>query len=288
MTSEFKSSITSDKVETDNTNFATVKADQTCEEVLIPREESFRQLNWQVTLEKGSVYKPQEDVGIYAQEVDCKYGVQVGADIFGRDRVLLAHGGAAHSAIGDTDETPIVGTRVLGSVVSEGSIKITEPASKADDWEDRPVTIYGDVFGSHITIERPVVVYGSIRAEQTLQIDAPTVVLGEARSEGKLEASDLLALCISARNNLILGRNAVTINPILKSNEGEITIAESVGLLDSETLAKFQTENEIDRISLGPWLFEQDALWEAGVLLPEDIVARNVGIILINRLPHFD
>lgn len=279
MTEEFKSSITSDKVETDNRNFATVKADQTCEEALIPREDAFRQLNWQVTLEKGSVYKPQDDVGIYAQEIDCKYGVQIGSDIFGRDSISLAHGGAVHSAVGDAEEKPVVGTRILGTVASEGSVEVVEPTSKAADWEDRPVTVYGDVLGSHVTINEPLVVYGNLVAEQTIRVDAPTVVLGEVHSQGSLEATDLFALTISAHDDIILGKRVATVNPVVRSTDGEITIADAVGLLDSTTLAEIQAEHDLDRLSLGPWLFDEELLWESSRLLPEDITSTESGAV---------
>ena len=278
MTEKFKSSITSDKIETDNRDFATVKADQMCEEALIPRKESFRQLKWDVTLEKGVVYKPQEDIGIYARSIDCKYGVQVASDIFGRENIKLTHGGAAHSGLeSDGEEPSVVGTRVLGSVASEGTIEIVEPTSKADDWEGRPVTVYGDIIGKQVTVDEPLVVYGNIIAEKALRIDAPTVVLGEARSEGTLEASDILALTISAEDDIVLGKNVITVNPVIQSAEGQITFANNVGLLDSDTLARIQDENDIERISMGPWLFDQGTIWDSGVLVDEDIMSAGEG-----------
>jgi hypothetical protein len=278
MTDEFTSTITSDKVETDNRTFATVRADQTCEEALIPGEEPFRQLEWSVTLEKGSVYNPEEEAtGIYAEEIDCKYGVQIGGDMFGRNGISLAHGGSVHSSLGDDEENPVIGTRVLGTVASEGKVEVTEPASKAEDWEERPVTIYGDLFGSHITIDRPLLVYGNIVAENTLRVDAPTVVLGDVRSEGIIEASDLFALTIFATKDIVLGTNAVTINPVVHSAEGEVTLADRVGVLDSGTLATIQEENDLDRIAFGPWLFEEDALWEPSVLYQDDVMSHGDG-----------
>ena len=179
MAEEIQGAITSDKVETDNTNFATVKADQTCEEALVPRENAFRQLTWQVTMEKGSVYNPPEEIGIYAEEVECKYGVQVEGDVFGRQGVSIEHGGAAHSA---SDEGETIGARILGSVVSEGQIEVIEAGSKLEDHEERPVTIYGDVVGSHVSFDRPTIVYGCVRAGRTLRVNAPTVVLGDIYS----------------------------------------------------------------------------------------------------------
>lgn len=278
MTEEYTSTITSDKVETDNRTFATVRADQTCEEPLIPGEEPFRQLEWSVTLEKGSVYNPEEEgIGIYAQEIDCKYGVQVGGDMFGRQEISLASGGAAHSSLGGEEETPVIGTRVLGTVASDGSIEITEPASKAEDWHERPVTIYGDLFGARLTIDRPLFVYGNVVAEESLRVDAPTVVLGDAHSGGSLEASDLFALTVSAEEDVVLGTNAVTVNPVVRAAEGSVTIADSVGLLDSATLATIQEKNDLDHISVGPWIFQEEALWDGAALYPEDIMSNGEG-----------
>lgn len=280
MTEEFTSTITSDKVETDNRTFATVRADQTCEEALIPGEEPFRQLEWSVTLEKGSIYNPEEgSVGIYAEEVDCKYGVQVGADVFGRNGVSLAYGGAAHSTLGEDGESPVVGTRVLGTVASEGNVEVTNPASKANDWAQRPVTVYGDLLGSHVTVDRPLFVYGNIVAENTLRVNAPTVVLGDIRSEGLIEASDLFALTISATGDIVLGANTATVNPVIHSTDGEVKLAHRVGLLNSETLARIQSQNDLDRISFGPWLLQEDTLWESGVLYQDDISSRGSGTV---------
>jgi predicted acyltransferase (DUF342 family) len=278
MTDEILSSITSDKVETDNTNFATLQADQTCEEVLIPRDNPVRQLNWQVTLEKGSVYNPQENVGIYAKEVECKYGVQVDGTVFGRDSVSVEHGGARHSAVENEEGgTSTIGARILGSLISEGSTDIVEPDAKLDDWEARPVTVYGDLIGGHVSIERPVIVYGSVVAEQMLWVDAPAVVLGDVRSNGSIEATDLFAFSITARDDLTLGRNVVTVNPTIWSEEGTVTFADDVGILDSETLATVQEEHELDGVSLGPWLFDEEAVWEGSRLVDADITPRGDG-----------
>jgi hypothetical protein len=267
MTEEILSAITSDKVETDNRTFATLQADQTCEEPLIPRENPFRQLDWRVTIEKGAIYKPQEGVGIYAQDVDCKYGVQIDGDVFGRGEISLEYGGAAHAAAADEDEDPpTIGTRILGSIVSEGSVKIVSPDAKLDDWEARPVKIYGDVTADHLMIEEPTIVYGNVVVEERLLVDAPLVVIGEARSEGSLEASDICAFSISARNDIVLGTNAVTVNPAIRSQEGSITVAERVGILDSETLATIQQRHDVSAITLGPWLFDESAIWQGSTL----------------------
>jgi len=278
MTDEVMGAITSDKVETDNTNFATLKADQTCEEALIPRDNAVRQLNWQVILEKGSVYNPQEDVGIYAQEVDCKYGVQVDGTVYGRDTVSLEHGGAIHSAVSEEGEDPpIIGARILGSVVSDGSIDIESPDSKLDDWAERPVTVYGDLLGSHVSIEEPTVVYGNLVAEQMAWIDAPTMVFGDVHSEGAIEATDLFAVSISARDDVTLGENVVTVNPAVRSVEGEITLADSVGLFDSATLAAIQDANDIDDITLGPWVLAADEVWDGSTLVAADVLDQGDG-----------
>jgi len=270
MTEEVKGAITSEKIETDNTNFATVRADQTCEEVLVPRENAYRQLNWQITFEKGSVYKPQEDVGIYADEVDCKYGVQIRGDVFGRSAVGLEHGGAAHSGADRADgETPVVGARVIGSVLSEGQVDVTEPASRMDDWKPRPVQVYGDVVGDHVTVEAPTVVYGTVNAETTLRANAPLVVVGDVRSEGIIEASDLFAFSVSARDDVTLGHNVAVINPELRSDEGSLTIADRVGVLTPDLLERIHEGNDVDAV--GPWVFDVDAIWEGSALVPADI-----------------
>jgi|GEM_PF-5901667 len=265
MTDEFRGAITSDKVETDNTNFATVKADQTCEEPLLPRENAFRQLNWQVTLEKGSVYRPQEDVGIYAKEVDCKYGVQISGTVFGRDRVTLEHGGARHAALEGEDDDPVyVGTRVSGSVVSEGEIVVEEADAKHDDWTERPAVVYGDVIGSHVTVERPLVVYGNVVAENTVRADAPLVVLGDVKSSGLLEASSLFAFSVVARDDVTLGTETAVVNPVIRSLDGSITLGGAVAVFDSATLAAVTDTGDLGSVAIGPWVLEEAALWGEG------------------------
>ncbi|WP_251342724.1 hypothetical protein [Haloplanus halophilus] len=277
MPEEAKGAITSDKVETDNTNFATVRADQTCEEVLVPRENAYRQLNWQVTLEKGSIYKPQEDVGIYADEVDCKYGVQIRGDVFGRSAVSLEHGGAVHSGADDGESAPVVGARVVGSVVSEGQVDVTAPGSRMDDWEPRPVQVYGDVIGDHVTIEEPTVVYGTVSAETTLRANAPLVVVGDVRSEGIVEASDLVAVSVSARDDVTLGHDVAVVNPEIRSDEGTLTIADRVGILTPELLEHVRANNDVDAV--GPWVFDVDAVWEGSALVPADVSDHGQGQI---------
>ncbi|WP_436908547.1 hypothetical protein [Halosimplex marinum] len=280
MTDEILGAITSDKVETDNTNFATLKADQTCEEALIPRDNPVRQRNWQVTLEKGSVYNPQEDIGIYAQEVDCKYGVQVDGTVFGRDTVSVEHGGAVHGAAGDgDDEPPVIGARILGSVVAEGSIEVVSPDSKLDDWEPRPVSVYGDVVGGHVSFEEPTVVYGNVTAEQMLWVDAPTVVFGDVRSEGSIEATDLFAFSVTARDDVNLGERVVTVNPVVRSAEGSISMADDVAVFDSATLARTRDAHGIDEVALGLWVLDDDAVWEGGRLVPDDVFDHGDGEI---------
>jgi hypothetical protein len=269
MPEEAKGAITSDKVETDNTNFATVRADQTCEEVLVPRENAYRQLNWQVTLEKGSIYKPQEDVGIYADEVDCKYGVQIQGDVFGRSAVGLEHGGAAHTGADGGEGTPVVGARIVGSIVSEGQVDVTAPGSRLDDWEPRPVRVYGDVIGDHVTVEEPTVVYGTVTAETTLRANAPLVVVGDVRSEGILEASDLFAFSVSARDDVTLGGNVAVVNPEVRSDEGSVTLADRVGIFTPELLAHIRANNDVDAV--GPWVFDVNAVWERNALVPADV-----------------
>ncbi|MFB6151300.1 MAG: hypothetical protein ABEJ40_05785 [Haloarculaceae archaeon] len=278
MTEEVLGAITSDKVETDNTNFATLKADQTCEEALIPRDNAVRQLNWQVTLEKGSIYNPQEDVGVYAQEVDCKYGVQVDGTVFGRDAVSVEHGGAMHSAASDEGEAaPVIGARVLGSVVSDGSVEVVSPDSKLDDWEPRPVTVYGDLVGGHVSIEEPTVVYGNVLAEQMLWVDAPTVVFGDVRSEGSLEATDLFAFSITARDEVTLGERVVTVNPVVRSDEGTITLVDDVAVFDSATLARVGDAHDVDSVAVGPWVLDEETVWEGDRLVPADVIDHGDG-----------
>jgi len=272
MAEEVQGAITSDKVETDNTNFATVKADQTCEEVLIPRDNPYRQLNWQVTMEKGSVYNPQEEVGIYAEEVDCKYGIQVNGDVFGRNAVSIEHGGAVHS--GGEEDT--IGARIVGSVISEGQVDVVEPTSTMDDWEERPVTVYGDVMGNHVTFEEPTVVYGCVTAEGSFRANAPTVVLGDVRSDGLIEASDLFAFSITARDDVTLGENVAVVNPIVRSEEAGITIADGVGIFAPEILESIRENNAVDAV--GPWVLDVEAVWE-NTLQPVDVVDHGEGQI---------
>lgn len=271
MTDEIQGAITSDKVETDNTNFATVKADQTCEEALVPRENAFRQLTWQVTMEKGSVYNPPESVGIYAEEVDCKYGVQVAGDVFGRQGVTFEYGGAAHGAA-DSDEP--LGARVFGSVVSEGQVEVTDPDAKLDDWAERPVQVYGDVKGSHVTFDRPTVVYGCVHAEQTFRANAPTVVVGDVYSGGMVEAADLFAFSVTAHDDVTLGANVAVVNPVVRSETGSVRITDRVGLFVPEIFEQVSAGNDVD--APGLWLFDVDAVWE-NTLLPADVAAHGDG-----------
>jgi hypothetical protein len=288
MTEEIQSAITSDKVETDNTDFATVKADQTCEELLVPRENAFRQRNWRVTMEKGSVYNPQEEVGIYAQEVDCKYGVQIRGDVFGRKSVSLEHGGAAHAAVADEgEETPIVGTRVVGSVVSEGQITVETPGSRLDDWEARPVQVYGDVIGDHVTFDEPTVVYGVVSAESTIRVNAPTVVIGDVRcSDGLLEASDLFAVTVTAHDDVTLGRNVAVANPVVRSETGTVTIADRIGLLGPDLFEHIRSANDVDAV--GPWIFDVDAVWEGEALVPADVIDHGDGQVATRAWRTFE
>lgn len=271
MTDEIQGAITSDKVETDNTNFATVKADQTCEEALVPRENAFRQLTWQVTMEKGSVYNPPEEVGIYAEEVDCKYGVQIAGDVFGRQGVTFEYGGAAHGAA-DTDEP--LGARVFGSVVSEGQVEVTDADARLDDWAERPVQVYGDVKGSHVTFDRPTVVYGCVHAEQTLRANAPTVVVGDVYSGGMVEAADLFAFSVTAHDDVTLGGNVAVVNPVVRSETGSVRITDRVGIFVPEIFEQVSAGNDVD--APGLWLFDVDAVWE-NALLPSDVTDHGDG-----------
>lgn len=270
MTDEIRSAITSDKVETDNTNFATVKADQSCEEVLIPRDDPFRQLNWEVTLEKGSVYNPQEEIGIYGSEIDCKYGVQINGDIFGRDNVSIEHGGAAQSA---SDESTL-GAQIFGSVISEGRVDIVEPSSTLDDWEKRPATVYGDVVGSHVTFEEPTVVYGCVSAEKTFRVNAPSVVLGDVQSEGIVEATDLFAFSINAQDDITLGANVAVANPAVRSEQGEIHIADEVGIFSPMMFDAIRESNDIEMV--GPWILDVEEIWKNS-LQPIDVTDNGEG-----------
>lgn len=270
MTEEVRGAITSDKVETDNTNFATVKADQACEEVLVPRDSPFRQLNWKVTMEKGSVYNPPEEVGIYGEEIDCKYGVQINGDVFGRNAVSIEHGGAAQSA----SEDSTVGARIVGSVISEGQVEVVEPSSTMDDWERRPVMVYGEVVGNHVTFEKPTIVYGCVTAKKTLRVSAPTVVLGNVRSGGIIEATDLFAFSVTAEDDVILGANVAVVNPVVRSETGEIQITDSVGIFSPAVFEAIREANDVSVV--GPWILDVDAIWE-NTLQPVDVVDCDAG-----------
>jgi hypothetical protein len=273
MTEESKGAITSDEVETDNREFATVKADQTCEAALVPRENALHQLNsWQVTVEKGAVYNPQEEVGIHAKTVDCKYGTQINGTVFGSDTVSIEYGGAAHS--GDGDET--IGTRIFGSVISEGRTEFVTPEAKMDDWDERPIRVYGDVMGEHVTFEEPTIVYGSVIANETFRTNAPTVVLGDVRSDGIVETSDLFAFSITATSNILLGENVAVVNPVIRSEAGRIVITDSVGIFTPGIFEQIRQNNDIEAI--GPWVLDVGAVWESS-LLPVDITDSGDGMV---------
>jgi hypothetical protein len=221
-------------------------------------------------MEKGSVYNPPEEIGIYAEEVECKYGAQIEGDVFGRQGVSIEYGGAAHSA-GDQGT---IGARILGSVVTEGQLDVTDPSSKLEDFEERPVTVYGDVIGSHVTLDRPTVIYGCLRAERTLRVNAPTVVLGDIYSDGMVEASDLFAFSITAHDDVTLGSNVAVVNPTVRSETGSIRIADRVGILLPELYEQISAGNDIDAVGL--WIFDVDAVW-ANALYPEDVIERGEG-----------
>ena len=274
MTEKVRSAITSDKVKTDNQTYAIVKADQTCEDQLIPSKEPVRQLDWQVTMEKGSVYTPTNPVGgIYAEEVDLKYGVQVKGDVFGRNVVTVEHGGARHGSDGKS----VLGARVFGSLIGEGQVEVVAPSSKMDDWETRPVEIFGDVMGSHVTFEEPTVVYGNVVAEQTFRTNAPTLVLGDVRSNGIVETSDLFAFSLTAQGDLTLGRNVVLVNPTVRSREGTVRIVEVVGIFTPELFEEIRQQSDVDVIGL--WVFDLDAVWEGEALYPDDVIERGEGSV---------
>lgn len=264
-------------VETDERNYARVQAGETCRQVLIPQSNPHTQRDWRVTLAPGARYAPPDGTGIYAKEVDCKHGVQSSADVFGRDTISMAAGGTAHEL--DSGEQAVLGTRVLGSVLSEGSIHTTTPASRGDDFEQRPVIVFGDVLGGHITIEQPLIVYGNVAAEQSLRVDAPTLVMGETRSEGKLDASTLCTLSIAAQEDISLGEQVLVTNPLVRSMAGDIELTEPVGLLDSLTVSRLQDECGRDQIPLGQWLFDESAAWEPGVLRTADIRPHEGGTV---------
>lgn len=273
MTEEIQSAITSDKVETDNTNFATVRADQRCETALVPRENPFRQLSWQVTVEKGAVYSPQEDVGIYAQEVECKYGAQIDGDIFGRESVTVEYGGAVH---GGTDGKTI-GARVLGSLFSEGEVDVTAAGAQLEDWEEAPVTVYGDIVGEFVTVDRPTIVYGSVHAEQAFRTNALTVVLGDVRSEGVVEASDLFVFSLSAQEDIVLGDNVIVVNPVIRSEWGSIRFPSQIGLFHPELYTILREHHGIDTV--GFWVFDQEEVWQT-TLSTEDVRAHGDGQVV--------
>ncbi len=267
---------TTGAVETDDRNYARVRAGETCRQVLLPQANPRTQRDWRVTLEAGARYAPPDETGIYAKEVDCKHGVQSNADVFGRDTVSMAAGGVRHEL---DDDAAVLGTRVLGSVLSEGSIHTTTPASRGADFEQRPVIVFGDVIGSHVTIEEPLIVYGNVAAKQTLRVDAPTLVMGETRSDGTLDASTLGTLSIAAQEDITLGESVLVANPLVRSFAGDIDLAEPVGLLDSPTLKRLQTAYDREAVPLGRWLFEESAAWEPGVLGPADVRPHDGGTV---------
>lgn len=279
MAEEFKTTITSDKVETNELDYATLRADQRYEGPLIPRKNPFRQRKWSVTLEKGSVYDPQEDVGLYAAEVDCKYGVQINGTVFGRDEVRFEHGGAAYSALGGDDGTPTVGARVIGSVASEGVVSVMEPSTRADDWKPRPVEIYGDVVCSRLEIDAPTLIYGNVSTDTKLKVGAPALVFGDVVSTGSVDATELFAFSIRADRNVELGENVVVVNPTIWSREGNVRLSQPVGLLDSTTLAKLQEDGDLDDVALGLWLFESEVIWNGATLAPIDVSRRGEGAV---------
>jgi hypothetical protein len=158
--------------------------------------------------------------------------------------------------------------------VSEGQLEVIEPSSKLEDHEDRPVTIYGDVVGSHVSFDRPTVVYGCVRAERTLRANAPTVVLGDIYSEGMIEASDLFGFSITAEDDITLGSNVAVVNPTIRSEAGSIRLADRVGLLLPELFEKISAGNDLDAVGL--WIFDVDAVWE-NALTPADVVEHGDG-----------
>lgn len=264
-------------VETDERNYARVKAGSTCRRVLIPRANPQTQLDWRVTLAEGARYAPPDQTGIYAKEVDCKHGVQSNADVFGRDTVSIAAGGKTQDV--GAGEQAVLGTRILGSVLSEGSVHTTTPATRGEQFQQRPIIVFGDVIGGHVTVEQPLLVYGNVVAEQTLRVDAPTIVMGETHSHGTLDARTLCTLSVAAREDISLREDVLVTNPVVRSMAGDIEFEEPVGLLDSLTVNRIQQRYDTGSVPLGQWLFEESAAWEPGVLREADLRKHDGGTV---------
>ncbi len=84
--SKVKSQVTQDKIETDEETFVKVAPDQTCTQPLIPTKEPTKEVDFDVTLEKGVIYNPEERVGIYGKTVEIGYGCRINGSVYGRDR----------------------------------------------------------------------------------------------------------------------------------------------------------------------------------------------------------
>jgi len=170
MSEEFTAGIVKEAVETDEATFARVLPDQVCDRPLIPKKHPIRQLEWRITLSKGTVYLPKE--GLYARAVEIGYGSWINGGVFGRDYVKI-EGGQSLRGCGLAN----------GSVISEGEIRIIEPASKMEDYADGFLYIKGDIIGKSIEISVPTIVYGNVIADERIIVRGKTIVGGGVLSK---------------------------------------------------------------------------------------------------------
>lgn len=189
--SKVKSQVTQDKIETDEETFIKVAPDQTCTQPLIPTKDPTKEVDFDVTLEKGVIYNPEERVGIYGKTVEIGYGCRINGSIYGRDKVDLSSG-----AIEDFG-----GGMVYGNISSLGDVIIEEPDKKMDDYGEGVVNVVGDVAGKNVKINSPTIVKGNILSKQDIEINAETIVQGNIYSKrGKVSVAHTVANSIIAGN----------------------------------------------------------------------------------------
>ena len=183
---EFKSHIVKKAIETDETTYVRVLADQVCEMPIIPKKYPIRQLDWKVSLSKGVIYLP--DDGIYCRILDIGYGAWINCSVFGRENITIESGEGNKGC-----------TLINGSVISDGKISVIYPQSKDEDYKEGFLIVKGNIVGKDIEISAPTIVFGNVIAEESITINDYTLISGGLASK-KISAQNLTCNFISGEN----------------------------------------------------------------------------------------
>jgi hypothetical protein len=222
MSPEYKTIMTQDKIETDDLSFARVLPDQTCIIPLIPMKNPTRQLNWDVNIGKGAVYNPEKPCGVYGRRVKIGYGARINGSVFGLESVEL------ESGLGRLGRGLINGT-----VASLGDISIREPAKRMEDFKRGGITVVGDIVGTNIRIDSPLVVQGNVVASGSIRLNADSTVFGTIYcKKGPLEVDHATAVQIIAGSGPTrIGADVSVFVPYIGNCEGDIRIPERLRVI---------------------------------------------------------